>query len=57
MAWQVESKDDANYVKARTTHCIFVVEGKAPIGSPRKTWQKTCLCRHTSDESLSLQSP
>ena len=34
----VERKDDADYVKACTR---LVVEGKAPVGRPRKTWQNT----------------
>ena len=34
----VERKDDADYVKACTR---LVMEGKAPVGRPRKTWQNT----------------
>ena len=34
----VERKDDADYVKAYTR---LVVEGKASVGRPRKTWQDT----------------
>ena len=35
----MERKDDADYVKACTR---LVVEGKASLGRPRKTWQKLC---------------
>ena len=34
----MERKDDADSVKAFTR---LVVEGKAPVGRPRKTWQNT----------------
>ena len=33
-----EIKDDSDYVKACTR---MVVEGKASVGRPRKTWQNT----------------
>ena len=34
----VERKDNVDYVKACTR---LVVEGTAPVGRPRKTWQNT----------------
>ena len=34
----MERKDVADYVKACTR---LVVEGKAPVGRPRKTWENT----------------
>ena len=41
----MERKGNADYVKACNR---FVVEGKAPVGRPRKTWQNTllpaCVC-------------
>ena len=36
----IKRKDDANYVKADTG---LVVEGKAPVGRPTKTWQNALL--------------
>ena len=44
----VERKDDAVYVMTCTR---MVVDGKASVGRPRKTWQNTLVCRHASAES------
>ena len=44
----VKRKDDADYVMTCTR---MVVEGKASVGRPRKTWQNTLVCRHLSAES------
>ena len=34
----MERNDDADYLEACSR---LVVEGKAPVGRPRKTWQNT----------------
>ena len=41
LRWQgyVDTKGDADCVKACA---MFVVEGTAPVGKPKKTWQ--CVC-------------
>ena len=45
----VERKDDVDCVKARTR---FVVDVKAPVGRPWKTWVERSVSRHASPGSL-----